>query len=244
MSPSDDYWRHTSPWPGHDAQIPGHAPGEIPPVTNPPMSLGGPSDGGWGSTTGGAPWSGGYTGGYAGGYAGGYTGTGCGGAVALVAFLIFFAQVPKALPLLVALYPLVAAVEIGVARGAFLLVSRLDPGASASTHFAITAAACLVLLWPASRLEQRLANHRAYRLARHIVRLALVAVLAYRLTSTMPIDPASPAWMQPLRGLFRSPAQVAAVLGAVVLMHFLLRNLLGIRAAWRRSLEIVRLRHA
>ena len=32
MTPSDDYWRHTSPWPGHDAQLPGHAPGEPPPV--------------------------------------------------------------------------------------------------------------------------------------------------------------------------------------------------------------------
>jgi hypothetical protein len=248
MSPSDDYWRHTSPWPGHDAQIPGHAPGETPPATNPPMSLGGPSAGGWGTAAGGAPWSGGYPGGYAGGYtggyAGGYAGTGCGGAVALVAFVIFFAQVPKALPVLVALYPLVAAIEIGVARGAFLLAGKLDPGASTNTHIAIAAAACLILLWPASRLEQRLAAHRAYRLARHIVRLALVAVFAYRLTSTMPIDLHPPSWMQPLRGMFRSPAQIAAVVGAVVLMHFLLRNLLGIRAAWRRSLEIVRLRHA
>jgi hypothetical protein len=240
MSPSDDYWRHTSPWPGHDAQIPGHAPGEIPPATNPPMSLGGPSVGGWGTTADGAPLSGGYTGGYTGGYAG----TGCGGVVALVAFAIFFAQVPRALPLLVALYPLIAAIEIGVARGAFLLAGKLDPGVPTDTHIAIAAGACLVLLWPASRLEQRLATHRVYRVARHIVRLALVAVFAYRLTSTMPIDAHPPTWMQPLRGMFRSPAQIAAVVGAVLLMHFLLGNLLGIQAAWRRSLEIVRLRRA
>jgi hypothetical protein len=60
----------------------------------------------------------------------------------------------------------------------------------------------------------------------------------------MPIDAHPPAWMQPLRGMFRSPAQIATVVGSVILMHFLLGNLLGIRAAWRRSLEIVRLRHA
>ena len=236
MTPSDDYWRHNSPWPGHDPQLPGHAPGEGPPVTNPPMPLGGPPSGGWGTAAGGVP--------YAGGYAGGYGATGCGGAVALAAFVIFFAQVPKALPFLGALYPLVAAIEIGIARGVFTLVSRLDPGAPPNTRIAITAAACLVLLWPASRLEQRLAEHRAYRIARHIVRLALFAVLAYLLTSTMPVDSAPPAWMQPLRGRFRSPAQVGAVVGTVVLMHFLLRNLLGVRAAWRRSLEVVRLRRA
>jgi hypothetical protein len=240
MTPSDDYWRHTSPWPGHDAQPPGHAPGEILPLTNPPVSLGGPATDGWGTTAGGVP----HGGGYSGAYAGGYGGTGCAGVVALVAFVIFFAQVPRALPLLGALYPLVAAIEIGAARVVFSLVSKLDPGAPTNTHIAVTAAACLVLLWPASRLEQWLANHRAYRVARHIVRLALVAVLAYRLTSTIPIDSAPPAWMQPLRGLVRSPAQVGAIVGAVVLMHFLLGNLLGIRAAWRRSLEIVRLRHA
>jgi len=239
MTPSDDYWRHTSPWPGHDAQLPGHAPGEVPPMTSPPMSLGGTDAGGWGTATGGVP----YAGGYPGAYAGGYGGTGCAGAVALVAFVIFFAQVPKALPLLVALYPLVAAIEIGAARGAFLLVGKVDPGAPMNMHIAITAAACLALLWPASRLEQRLANHCAYRVARHIVRLALVAVLAYRLTSTMPID-TSAAWMQPFRGLFRSPAQLGIVLGAVVLLHFLLRNALGIRTVWRRSLEVVRLRRA
>jgi hypothetical protein len=240
MTPSDDYWRHTSPWPGHDAQIPGHAPGEPSQPGYQPMPLGGPPSTEWGTGADGVPWTGGYTGGYAGGYAG----TGCGSAVALAAFVIFFAQVPKALPLLVALYPLVAAIEIGVARGAFLLAGKVAPSAPTNTHMAFAAAACLVLLWPASRLEQRLANHRAYRIVRHIVRLALVALFAYRLTSTMPIASPSPTWMQPLRGLFRSPAQIGAVVGAVVLMHLLLGNLLGIRAAWRRSLEMVRLRHA
>ena len=240
MTPSDDYWRHNSPWPGHDAQLPGHAPGEGPPVIDPPIPLGGPSGGGWGATASGVP----YGGGYSGGYAGGYRATGCGGAVALVAFVIFFAQVPKALPLLGALYPLVAAIEIGVARGVFSLVSRIDPGVPLNTHIAIAALACLVLLWPASRLEQRLAEHRAYRIVRHVVRLALIAVLTYRLTSTMPADSALPAWTQPLRGLFHSPAQLGVVVGTVVLMHFLLRDLLGVRAAWGRGLAAVRLRRA
>jgi hypothetical protein len=240
MTPSDDYWRHTSPWPGHDAQPPGHAPGEPLPPPSDFGSLGGPSSGGWGATGGAVPWSGAYTG----GYAGSYGSTGCGSVVALAAFVIFFAQVPRVLPLLAALYPLIAAIEIGAARVAAALVGRLDPSAPMSTRVAIAAAACLVLLWPASRLEQRLANHRAYRVARHIVRLALVAVFVYRLTSTIPVDSPQPSWMQPLRGLFRSPAQIGAVVGAVLAMHFLLRNLLGVRAAWRRSLEIVRLRHA
>jgi hypothetical protein len=240
MTPSDDYWRHNSPWPGHDAQIPGHAPGEPPPPPYVPMPLGGPTggppSGGWSAGTGGVPWTGAYS--------GGYGGTGCGGVFALAAVVVFFAEVPKALPVLVALYPLIAAIEIGVARGVYLLAGKLDPGIPANTHIAVTAAACLVLLWPASRLEERLANHRAYRVVRHIVRLALVGVLAYQLTSTMPSVTPLPVWMQPASGLFRSPAQIGTVVGAIVIMHFLLRNLLGIRAVWRRSLEVVRLRHA
>jgi hypothetical protein len=240
MTPSDDYWRHTSPWPGHDAQLPGHAPGEPPPTSHPPMPLGGPpsvpSTGGWGTGAGGVPWTGGYT--------GGYSGTGCGGAFALVAVVVFFAGVPRALPLLIALYPLVAAIEIGVVRGVFLLVSKLDPGMPGNTRIAVAAAASLVLLWPASRLEQRLANYGAYRVARHIVRLALIAVFVFQATSTMPLVTPLPPWMHPLRGLFRSPAQLATVVGAVVVMHFLLRNFLGLRSVWRRSLEVTRLRHA
>ena len=236
MTPSDDYWRHTSPWPGHDPQLPGHAPGEPSQPGYVPMPLGGPAGETWGTGTAGVPWSGAYT--------GGYGGTGCSGAVALLGFLVFFARVPGALPLLVALYPLVAAIEVGAMRGFLLLMSKVDPAMPGNTRIAVAAAACLVLLWPASRLEQRLANHRAYRVARHIVRLALVGALAYRLTGTMPLVSPLPPWMQPLRGVFRSPAQLGAVVCAVVLMHFLLRNLLGIRAAWRRSLELVRLRHA
>ncbi|MDB4910075.1 MAG: hypothetical protein JWO39_898 [Gemmatimonadetes bacterium] len=241
MVPSDDYWRHNSPWPGHDAQLPGHAPGEPPPSTNGPMPLINPPPASpWGGNTGWAPPLGGSTG----GFAGGYSSTGCGGGIAVVGFVVFFWAVPKALPLLVALYPLVAAIEIGAARGVFLLLGKLAPGAPSDTRLALAVAACLVLLWPASRLEQWLANYRAYRVARHIVRLALVAMLVYQLTSTMPLATPLPAWMHPLRGLFRSPAQLAAVVGAVVVMHLLLGNLLGVRDAWRRSLEAVRLRHA
>jgi hypothetical protein len=241
MAPSDDYWRHNSPWPGHDAQLPGHAPGEPPPSSGGAMPLIDPPPAiPWGGNTGGAPWAGGYTG----GFAGGYSSTGCGGGVAVVGFVVFFMAVPKALALLVALYPLVAAIEIGAARGAFLLAGKLASGTPLNTHIALAIAACLVLLWPASRLEQWLANYRVYRVARHIVRLALVAMFVYQLTSTMPLTTPLPAWMHPLRGLFRSPAQLAAVVGAVVVMHLLLGNLLGVRDAWRRSLEAVRLRRA
>jgi len=153
-------------------------------------------------------------------------------------------MVPKALPLLGALYPLVAAIEIAVVRGTFLLASKLAPNAPTNTHIAIAGAVCLVFLWPASRLEQRLANFQAYRVLRHVVRLALIGMFTYQLTSTMPLAEPMPSWMHSLRGLFRSPAQLETTVGAVVVMHFLLRNFLGIRSVWRRSLEFTRLRHA
>jgi hypothetical protein len=239
MSPSDDYWRHTSPWPGHDAQIPGHDVGgepsaafpplggyEPPPLINPPM--------------GGAAW----TDGSGGGYAGGYAGTGGGRGFAFFAFVIFFLVVPKALALLPVLYPLVAAIELGAVRGAFLLVGKFAPGAPPNTRIGVAAVACLILLWPLARVEQRLASIRAYRLIRHVARLALVGILAYQVTRSMPLAEPLPVWMHPLRGTFRSPAQLAATVGAVVLMQLLLGNFLGIRSIWGRALEFTRLRRA
>ena len=120
----------------------------------------------------------------------------------------------------------------------------LAPSAPANTRIAIAAATCLLFLWPASRLEQRLANFQAYRIVRHIVRLALIGLFTYQLTSTMPAVEPPPSWMLPLHGLFHSPAQLATTAGAVIAMHFLLRNFLGVRSVWRRSLEFTRLRHA
>lgn len=240
---SDDWWRHNSPWPGHAPQPPGHAPGEERSSSYTPTPLTGPPPTGpWGGNTGGPGFTGGAE--WSGGYAGGAATAGCGGVVALVAVVSFFATVPRALPLLGALYPLVAAIEIGVARGTFLVTGKLSPSMPNNTRVAIAAAACLVLLWPASRLEQRLANFQAYRVLRHIVRLALIGLFTYQLTSTMPLAEPMPPWMHPFRGLFRSPAQLAATVGAVLVMHFLLRNFLGIRSVWRRSLEFTRLRHA
>jgi hypothetical protein len=241
---SDDWWRHNSPWPGHDRQPPGHAPGEQPPGTAPWGTIVDPPSGGWGGGTGAGSSGGGAAGGYTGAYTGGYSSTGCLGVVALVTFVTFFAEEPRALPLLAALYPLVAVIEIGAMRGAFVLAGKLAPSAPTNTRLAIAVAACLVLLWPASRLEQRLASFAAYRVVRHIARLALVGLFVYQLTSLMPPAQPLPAWMRAVRGLFQSPAQLATVVGAVVAMHFLLRNFLGVRSAWRRLLEFTRLRHA
>lgn len=242
---SDDWWRHNSPWPGHDRQPPGHAPGEQPPGNVPWGGIVDPGpSGGWGGGTGGIPSGGGAAGGYPGVYTGGYGSTGCLGVLALVTFVTFFAEEPRALPLLAALYPLVAAIEIGVMRGAFLLVGKLAPDVPTNTRLAIAVASCLVLLWPASRIEQRLADFVVYRIVRHIARLVLVGLFVYRLTSLMPAAESLPPWMQPARRVFHSPAQLATVVGAVVVTHFLLGNFLGIRSAWRRLLEFTRLRHA
>ena len=235
MSPSDDYWRHTSPWPSHDTQTPYHAPGtpRPEPYSPPPMPLynpppGTPYGGGYGSASGTGPYA-------------GYSGNG--GGFWLVAFVIFFWAVPRTLPLLVVLYPFAAAIEIGAARGVFLLVGTLDAGLASTTQIAIAAVASLVLLWPLSRAEQRLANVRAYRVLRHIVRLVLMGALVYRMTINMPGVVPLPPWMHSLRGAFRSPQQLAVTVGAVVVWHFLLMAG-GLRTAWHRALEVVRLRRA
>lgn len=141
------------------------------------------------------------------------------------------------------LYPLAAAIEIGVARGAFLLAGKFDPGIASATRIAIAAVASLVVLWPLARAEQRLANSRAYRVVRHIVRLALLGVLVYRMTINMPSAEVLPSWMHPLRGAFRSPQQLAFTVGAVVVWQFLLMAG-GLQTAWHRALEVARLRRA
>jgi hypothetical protein len=235
MAPSDDYWRHTSPWPSHDPQTPYHAPGEPQPqsYSQPPMPLYNPPSG--------TPYGGGY-GGVSG--TGGYVGySGNGGGFWLVAFVIFFWAVPHTLPLLVVLYPLVAAIEVGAARGVFLLVGKLDTGVASTTRLALAAATCLVLLWPLYRVEQRLANIRAYRVVRHLARLALLGLLVYRMTITMPSVEPLPPWMRVFRGVFRSPQQLAVTFGAVAVWHFVL-SAAGLRTAWHRALEVVRLRRA
>ncbi|HEY8793681.1 MAG TPA: hypothetical protein VIM15_01965 [Gemmatimonadaceae bacterium] len=239
MVPSDDYWRHTSPWPGHDATTPSHAPGTPQPYDSPPLT-------GYDFPPA-APF-GGYDGhsgtdGY--GAYGGYGGTAsAGGGFWLVAFVIFFWAVPHALALLVVLYPLATAIEIGAARGIFLLAGKFDTGVASTTQIAAAIVASLVLLWPVSHLEQRLANNRAYRIARHVVRLALLGLLVHRMTITMPSAEPLPQWMHPFRGLFRSPEQLAVTLGAVALWQLLLVNGMGIQTAWHRALEVVRLRRA
>jgi hypothetical protein len=196
------------------------------PLYNPPPAT--PYGGGYGGASG------------AGGYAG-YSGNG--GGFWLVAFVIFFWAVPHTLPLLAVLYPLASAIEIGAGRGTFLLAGKLDTGIASTTQIALAAVASLVLLWPLSRAEQRLANLRAYRVLRHIARLVLMGVLVYRMTINMPSVAPLPPWMHLVRGAFRSPQQLAMTVGVVVVWHFLLMAG-GLQTVWHRALEVVRLRRA
>jgi len=145
----------------------------------------------------------------------------------------------------VCLYPLSGLATLGSAAGIYLLLQHgfpRHPGAVNSSAVVIAFVIALVVLVVTSRLEQRLGRRAAYRIPRHLIRLGLFGLAA----SMVFLNYGGRALIRPNFAFiwrpFETPIQTAAVLGAIVGLHFLMWTDNGIRDTWHGLLETVRLR--
>jgi hypothetical protein len=145
----------------------------------------------------------------------------------------------------VPLYPLSGAASIATAAGVYLVLQGRIPRTPLdvnSNALLIGVGAGLVVLWLTSRLEQRLGRHAAYRIPRHLVRLALFGLAAnIWLLNQFGLGFARPGFAHLVRP-FETPTQTAVFVGVVVGMHFVLWTDNVIRQTWHGMLEAVRLR--
>ena len=190
--------------PQHDRGLPGHVPSPYTPISSPDTTSYGRSYGG---------------------SAGGAVAYGPPSAMGRLLARVFAAVVLWALlPRWSALYPLVTGAGLVAGGVMFGLLRIFEPGLDLSSQIAFSSLGYLAPLWPASRLEHRLAaSSRLYRGIRHVWRLLLAGGFAYYFAS----DSA---------GKSIPPALVA-----VVAMHFIVRS--GrLRGEWHAYLELVGLR--
>jgi hypothetical protein len=179
-------------------------------------------------------------------------------------FLVSLAVVGFLWQFFVCLYPLASlAAGATVVYTAGLLVRYFtpDPVLATNTFLAalIACVAGVVVLAVASRIEQRLARHAAYRIPRHIVRLALFALLAIfaiESASGIPVFLASSesfyrmmfsapeltGFTANLTRILRTPDYLIAVFVFVVIMDIALRRAERLRGFWHRRLEGIGLR--
>jgi hypothetical protein len=195
-----------------------------------------------------APYVPGYTGGYSGG--GGATPAQAAQIIATSAkgdFLLNLAFVGCLSPVWACLYPLAAAAGylalLFVAGIAIRFVPRDAPVNPNLIASAIALVAALIVIWNASRFEHVLARFNAYRIPRHLVRLALLAALAVVAIQRLQGIPISYAVSPPIfkRALFE-PTNLGVVLGVVVVSHFMLWNWKWARDFWDRRLTAAQLR--
>jgi hypothetical protein len=147
---------------------------------------------------------------------------------------------------LVCLYPLPAlAAAITAIYSAGFLVKTFppEPALLAGTFFCVLVAysAGIAVLYIAMRIEQRLARNAGYRIVRHVVRLALfalMAVFAIERASGIPLltGPDPSAWSANVACILRTPDYLIAVFVFVVAMHFILWRADKLRAFWHRRL--------
>ena len=139
------------------------------------------------------------------------------------------------------LYPLATAVAFaaGFATNAVLRVAAPHLGADGRRVFWMLA--IVIVFWPMSRFDHRLADTLPpYRFARHVARVVLVA-LALALYNLNP-NPGFPRSLIQALGVM-SDHRFLPVLGVLmVVAHLVLTKATGLRERWRGGLEIFRLR--
>ncbi|MGA8143307.1 MAG: hypothetical protein WB987_05400 [Candidatus Acidiferrales bacterium] len=201
-------------------------------------------------------YGGAYSGGYAGsrGYSGGHTGSGAAAGVERVGgFLVSLVVVGFLWQFFVCLYPLPAlAAGFTTLFGTGLLARffTADPVLRTITFLAalIGCGGGVVVLVVASRVEQRLARHAWYRIPRHLVRLALfalMAIFAIERADGIPLFAAEFSISGANLGrILRTPDYLIAVFVFVVVMHFVLWKAETIRAFWHRRMEALGLMKA
>jgi hypothetical protein len=160
-----------------------------------------------------------------------------GGTILFAAFVVFiFSPV-----IFGTLYPIAtgAALVASFATQGFLRVAA--PGTAPDSRLPFAMLAALVVFWPLSRLDHRLAaTVPPYRMARHVARVALFAGFCTLMS------------LNPSRGLPRSPIELRMVLAnpfalplfaaIAILTHLFLVRAKRTRAMWDTALEFFRLR--
>lgn len=147
-------------------------------------------------------------------------------------------------PLYVALYPIA-----GLAAGAAMIAAILllqgvlppQPGMPFNVFvwliaLAASGAAAVVVT---RFVESRLAQNAAFRIARHVLRLALFGGMTLIVIQKATGIPSDTTMGVDFIKASATPINLAIVLGVVVGMHFLLWKGEGFRSFWHRRLEAV-----
>jgi hypothetical protein len=180
------------------------------------------------------------------GYSGGGVGVGGGTAVAPGSWpILSLILVPFVWKLWMCLYPLPALAGFAtVFAGAFAFNRFMPPQADSTMRLLATGAPYvlgLAVLIVMSRVDHRIGRYLAYRLPRHIVRLALLALLVIAgIQEAQGIVVYGPWPMANLRALQNS--DIAIVVVVLVAMHFLLWTNNFIRRIWQSRLAAIGLR--
>ncbi|MGH9747456.1 MAG: hypothetical protein ACRD59_15275 [Candidatus Acidiferrales bacterium] len=183
------------------------------------------------------------TGEYTGNYVGTYTPYGI---ARLGNFVVSVVVVGFLWQFFVCLYPLPAlAAGVTAIYSAGFLVKHFppDPVFLTSTFLCVLAAyaAGIAVLYFATRIEERLARHAWYRIPRHLVRLALfalMAIFAIERASGIPMLGAVELSVisSNIARILRTPDYLIAVFVFVAIMHVMLWKAERLRAFWHRRL--------
>jgi hypothetical protein len=136
------------------------------------------------------------------------------------------------------LYPFTVIAAIAAAWAPSLLLRLFvgDPGRWQLLIMAVTSVILGIgMLWAASRFDHQLADQRRwYRLTRHVLRLAILAVLMFATVFTI----APSAANAPESGDYSAMAITSAVVGIGVLgAHLFLRRCNRLQESWHERLE-------
>ena len=110
----------------------------------------------------------------------------------------------------------------------------------------------VIVAYMVNRRESRLAEHRSFRLVRHVVRLALLAVWAIpilQLTAGATVASTSTRYIlaaisdpRALTSFLARPQNLGIWLAVIVALHFLLWSAPGVRRWWHRRLAFIGLK--
>jgi hypothetical protein len=153
---------------------------------------------------------------------------------------------------MVCLYPLSALSGAAAGFGTFPIFARVLPPDGRDVAAVLGIALGAITVFVMYRIELRLAERPAFRAARHVVRLVLLAVWAIPIIQLAMGATAPTTSTRYILAVVSSPAALAAFLkrprnlvlwvAAVAGLHFLLWSGQGIRRWWHRRLLFVGLR--
>jgi hypothetical protein len=226
----------TAPFGPHGPQVPAHTTTPNPTAQSAPILIGG-NDQGAGSAY---PYP-----------AGGAAGAGGGFGILVIDFTFTLFTLLYFWPFFACLYPLTVATGLAAAWIARPLIAGRFYADEANALFGVLAILIAIVIAAMIRVEYRLAQTSAFRVARHALRLLLFAILAVptiewlhpgvQLTYTMYLLTFS-SHPRYLAGFLRNPINLGIVLAIVIGLHFLLWKGERARAFWHRRLRHVGLK--